>query len=171
MSTQTPGQAAKAWAAANPAQTGAIQVISLTRKGKGGRLGSTTKTTVFYIKEGQAAQTRGQGDYRNGFCWVCKQIFLKPTLQTVAAPDPEAGQPKPDAEMTWQDPPGTVRNDLAYLDACPECIERLELKRDYNMMRNRSVNPPIDWMRAHPTYRMFWYEGLIATLDLTGDQQ
>lgn len=158
MPKQTPGQAAKAWAKVHPDFAGTLTVESLTPKGKGGRRGMAHKTTTFYVKEGQAKQTRSSwaGPGFNGVCGSCGQVFLEPVLCTGMLPDPEAGQPLPSLKSGESRvgfiAPNTVRHQKAYINACPACFERLGLDPKTDMFGSSWSDPPVDWARPHPDH-------------------
>ncbi|MCL4295718.1 MAG: hypothetical protein KJ077_08325 [Anaerolineae bacterium] len=175
----TPTEAAREWAKQNPNVTGLVEVLYLNPNGKGGRRGYSRKSTVCYVKEGKAAQTRGKRHTDpetgrrthtfNGYCHVCRQIFLEPALRTGHLPDPEAGQVAPD-DTPAPHVIGGVRNQWAWLNACPACFERAGLVDNARgTMGSSWTTPPVDWARLHPAY---WVNGSyapapLAIIDLT----
>lgn len=117
----TPGQIAKQWAKENPDYSGELVVPSTAAKGLGGRRGTTERRNCFIVSGGRAVASRD--DYANhtfnGACQVCGTVYLERVIKNVYAPDPEAGQP-----VDVPEPQGwaNVRASLAYIQACPDCI-------------------------------------------------
>jgi hypothetical protein len=125
----TPGQAATKWAKEHPSFAGILEVLSYTRKGKGG-WGITTKGTRFYCKGGAAKAFRvvrkgTGGNWRsNGQCEVCGELYLDPCLVAGSLPEPLAGQPVPTDEL-WRhyqnDGHTYTYAETCYVLACPAC--------------------------------------------------
>lgn len=126
----TPGQAAKSYARAYPEFSGALIITSLQPKGRGG-WGQARKETQFYLNNGRAAQARGKLVhglyYYNGQCGMCGRVVLGLDLAPAYAPDPQAGQPLPDAlRRPAMTAPRLVLADMADCGrACPECVAAL----------------------------------------------
>lgn len=132
----TPLLAAREWATKHPNNVGTVYIVHSAPRGRGGRLGTQSRTSTFYVKAGKAAQSRRIHErpdqattLHNGVCEVCGQMSLEPVLQWANAPDPRAGQ------LTSERP--DFGKGYAYLDtgyirsACPACIEQHHLEVGY----------------------------------------
>jgi hypothetical protein len=148
----TPGKAARKWAKQYPGFTGILEVLSHTRKGRGGWKGLATRTNVFFVRDGKVRQRRdGRGHVGfNGVCEVCGQVYLDTVLAWAHGSDPRAGQPVPDAEL-WNMYKGeeAVYHDRATVRACPACVEVHGLEVRW-MDRIASYEKPLVWVGDHP---------------------
>ncbi len=134
----TPAAWAKAWARQHPDYTGPLELVTITRKGKGG-WGTTRRANVFYVQGGQAAARRvkrqglGQlpGQYfpehaywLNGDCAVCGDWYLWPALTQALDTDGRA--------LQRVCPKCIIANGLQIIDSAELGRRYYEARRDHH---------------------------------------
>lgn len=176
MAKETPGKVAKDWAKANADKTGVVWVMSLAPKGRGGRRGMCSRSTKFYVRGGQAAQTRerrydGEGNWNpqwNGRCHVCGEFYLETVIARCWTADPEAGKPTTGnlAGYGWR----YEISPHAWVVACPDCREQhgLQIGEKPKYCRVDSTERVERVERAHPLLTRYPGDGgeELARIDL-----
>lgn len=125
-----PGEIARHWAERHPDERGAIVIVSVVPKGRGGRRGTTERRSLFYVKDGEARASRRQrvdeyGWYghdhaaRNGYCYRCGRLYLEPVLRCYYVERDDAGQ---EVEIAHLSQVGMVYAPYGCAYICPECV-------------------------------------------------
>lgn len=186
--SQTPGQIAKTWAKAHREFVGALMIQSVTRKGKGGRRGFANRSNNFFVRDGEAAQSRQKevDSYSvrtegkvpgsrsitvyafNGLCSVCGTLYLDPVLQHAWMDDPAAGEPIDVAQ--WLKWPGyqDVVAEKGYVRACPTCLGKNNLLVDHDRpfdFRLDRENHKRFHARPHPSFHRARFAPRLVQLD------
>lgn len=155
---KTPGNIANEFANKNANYEGILYVVTMTPKGKYGRRGLATKSTLFYVRDGKAKLThhRNSDHKRNGQCAVCKHIFLETVLTPGRLPDCKFGQNVPrDMLKPWEPEVVPYHNKMiGYICPACLCVDGVE----------EGDKPPFDYYGTHEI------EGKIVYVDYFQEQ-